>query len=120
MNSSGERISEDTPGNTISIVRKEQKEWGLEVLTRTFLDLRATFATYVAKYLIEKGESESSIRQIFMTWMSHESFKTTKRYIDFAKSVGVDAYGAMSEWVQDIYGDVDDLLMREAVYAPAN
>lgn len=114
MNSSGDRINEDTPGNSISIIRKEQRERGLEVLTRTFHDLRATFATYVAKYLIEKGESESSIRQILMTLMSHESFKTTKRYIDFAKNVGVDAYGAMSDWVQDIYGDVDELLMREA------
>ena len=54
-----------------------------------------------------------------MTLMSHESFKTTKRYIDFAKSVGVDAYGAMSEWVQDIYGDVDKLLMSESTNARA-
>ncbi|MGA4605574.1 tyrosine-type recombinase/integrase [Pseudoalteromonas maricaloris] len=120
MNSSGSRISEDTPGNTISIVRKEQRKQGLEILLRTFHDLRATFATYVAKYLIDKGESESSIRQTLMTLMSHESFKTTKRYIDFAKSVAVDAYGAMSEWVKDIYGDVDELLMREAEDAAAS
>lgn len=119
MNSSGERISEETPGNTISIIRKEQKKRGLEVIMRTFHDLRATFATYIAKYLIEKNESESSIRQILMTLMSHESFKTTKRYIDFAKSVGVDAFGAMSEWVQDIYGDVDKLLMSESTNARA-
>ena len=119
MNSSGERISGETPGNTISIVRKEQRERGLEILLRTFHDLRATFATYVAKYLIEKGESEGSIRGILMTLMCHESFKSTKRYINFAKSVGVDAYGAMSEWVQDIYGDVDDLLMREIKNAKA-
>ncbi|MBU2878710.1 site-specific integrase [Aliiglaciecola lipolytica] len=120
MNSSGERINEETPGNTISIVRKEQRERELEILSRTFHDLRATFATYIAKYLIEKGESESSIRQILMTLMSHESFKTTKRYIDFAKSVGGDSNGAMSEWVQDIYGDVDELLLREAENATAN
>ena len=120
MNSSGERLNDDTPGNTISIIRKEQRERGLEILMRTFHDLRATFATYVAKYLIEKGESESSIRHVLMTLMSHESFKTTKRYIDFAKNVGGDAYGAMSEWVKDIYSDVDELLMREVQDATAS
>ncbi|TMO54638.1 tyrosine-type recombinase/integrase [Pseudoalteromonas phenolica] len=120
INSSGERISQDTPGNTISIVRKEHRRQGLKVLLRTFHDLRATFATYVAKYLLEKGESESSIRYTLITLMSHESFKTTKHYIDFAKNITVDEYGTMSEWVKDIYGDVEYLLIRKANDAAAS
>jgi len=45
---------------------------------------------------------------------------TLPLHIDFAKSVSVDAYGAMSEWVKDIYGDVNELLMREAEDATAS
>lgn len=45
--------------------------------------------------------------------MSYESFKIIKCYIDFVKSVVVDVYGVMLEWVKDIYGDVDELLMCE-------
>lgn len=106
INSSGKRMSESTPTNIISQVRKELKNKGETRLQRDFHDLRSTYGTYLAIYLIKKGESPKEVRLFLRKLLSHESFTVTERYIDFAKATDLDEFGSMSTWVQDIYNDV--------------
>lgn len=110
INSSGERMAETSPSDTISIVRKEQRSNNLEVLERDYHDLRATFGTYLAMYLINKLEDPKRVRSILRKWMGHEDHKTTESYIDFAKATDPHEFGAMHVWVEDIYTSVNKMM----------
>tara|TARA_R110001583_G_C5665387_1_gene410064 strand:+ start:164 stop:1606 length:1443 start_codon:yes stop_codon:yes gene_type:complete len=110
MNSSGERMAGTAASDTISYVRKEQKEKNESVLERTYHDLRSTFGTYLAIYLFDKFEDTKRVRNILRKWMGHEDFKTTEGYLDFAKALSNPSeYGAMHQWVVDIYEAVDKM-----------
>lgn len=113
INSTGVRMAEGSPSDTISIVRKEQKTKGREVLKRSYHDLRATFGTYLAMYLISKFEEPKRVRSILRKWMGHEDSKTTDGYIDFAKAADPNEFGEMHDWVEDIYSDVNKLMGGE-------
>jgi integrase len=118
INSAGERMAETAASDTISYVRKEQREKNQTLLVRTFHDLRSTFGTYLAIYLFEKFDDPKRVRNILRKWMGHEDFKTTEGYLDFAKAVSDPSeYGAMHQWVIDIYDAVNELEedMEEAV-----
>ncbi|WP_289028148.1 site-specific integrase [uncultured Paraglaciecola sp.] len=106
LNRNGERMSDDSVKNTIQKVRAELKARGLPRLDRDFHDLRATFATYWAIALIKKGYSPNDIKAKLILLMSHETFDTTQRYIDFAIEGRVGTHGAMQAWVVDIYQEV--------------
>lgn len=106
INSSGQRMVTSSVTNTMSKVRVELRERGLPPLERGFHDLRATFATYWALALIKKGYTPNEIKSKLMLLMSHESFETTKRYIDFALEGRAGVHGAMEPWVIDIYQEV--------------
>lgn len=105
MNGRGEAIDRATPGRVVIRVRKELKDKGI-ILRRTYHDLRATYCTFIAKYLLSKGESETRIKATLIKLMSHETFKTTERYIDFAKLSGSNEFGEMYDWIKDIYTGV--------------
>lgn len=113
LNSSGERMAETSPSDTIGEVKKEQRAKEGEVLSRTYHDLRATFGTYLAIYLINKLEDIKRVRAILRKWMGHEDSKTSEGYIDFAKASDPSEFGEMHDWVEDIYIEVDALIKKE-------
>ncbi|EIN4363722.1 site-specific integrase [Vibrio parahaemolyticus] len=106
INSSGERMKKESVSNTIPKIRVELKERALPRLDRDFHDLRATFATYWAIALLKKGYDVGDVKIKLMLLMSHETFETTQRYIDFAIEGRIGKHGAMNEWVVDIYNEV--------------
>lgn len=108
INKNGQRMKVNSVTNSIQKIRTELKERNIPRLERTFHDLRATFATYWAIALIKKGYSPNDIKAKLMLLMSHESFETTQRYIDFAIEGRVGHHGAMEAWVVDIYQEVSD------------
>ncbi len=113
MNGRGEAIDSETPGRVVIRARKELKDKGY-ILRRTYHDLRATYCTFIAKYLLSKGESETRIKATLIKLMSHETFKTTELYIDFAKLSGSNEFGEMYDWIKDIYTGVADLAAEMA------
>jgi integrase len=54
INRSGLGISEKSVSNTVIIARKELSLAGI-ALERSFHDLRSTYATNLAKYMLDKG-----------------------------------------------------------------
>jgi integrase len=108
INRNGERMSESTVTNTIQKCRLELKERGLPRLDRDFHDLRATFATYWAIALLKKGYTPNEIKAKLILLLSHETFKTTQLYLDFALEGKAGKHGAMEPWVVDIYQEVMD------------
>ena len=109
LNSSGERMADTTAGDSIRYARKEQRNKGVEVLKRSYHDLRSTFGTYLAMYLIQKLEDPRRVRAILRKWMGHEKSIVTESYIDFAKATDPSEFGAMHDWVEDIYRNVKKL-----------
>lgn len=105
INRSGQLIAEGSITNITTKVRNHQRENGLPVLERTYHDLRSTFATMLAAFLLERGFSEKFIQAKLMALMGHDSFSTTLRYINFAKGVN---FGALTEsWIADIYQRIE-------------
>ena len=89
-------------GNVISNVRKELKVRGI-VLKRDFHDLRSTFATNLAGFMLEKHLPLGFIQFKLMDLMGHSDFSTTQRYINFARSMTFDQQ--MSSWVDKLFGE---------------
>lgn len=106
INRDGMRMTVSSVSNSIQKARAELKERGLPGLERNFHDLRATFATYWAIALIKKGYSPNDIKAKLMLLMSHETYETTQRYIDFALEGRMGKHGAMEPWVVDVYQEV--------------
>lgn len=106
INRDGERMKEESVQNTIQKVRADLKRMGLPILERDLHDLRATFATYWAIAMLKKGYSPNDIKAKLMLMLSHEDFRTTQLYLDFAIEGTVGKHGAMDEWVVDIYQEV--------------
>ncbi|MBO1256650.1 site-specific integrase [Alteromonas sp. 5E99-2] len=106
INSSGERMKETSVQNSIAKVRAELKKLGKPNLERDVHDLRATFATYWAIAMLERGYSPDYIKNKLMLLLSHESFRTTQLYLDFAIEGNVGKHGAMDSWVVDIYQEI--------------
>ena len=114
LSSSGKRMAKRTPSDTIKYVRNELKLKNKPPLKRTYHDLRSTFGTYLAIYLIKKYEEPKRVRSILRKWMGHENFKTTESYIDFAKASDPSEFGEMEQWVEEIYSAVKPMLDGEA------
>lgn len=104
-------MSESSPGNIIELVRNELEGKGLERLHRSFHDLRSTYATNLAAFLIKAGKSESYIKYKLMSLLGHSDFETTKQYINFVNNDGFEK--TMMEWVETIYGPTKELLIKE-------
>lgn len=109
INKQGERMAETSASDVISYVRKEQRNKGVPVLSRGYHDLRSTFGTYLAIYFMNQFDDIRRVRTSLRKWMGHEKEKTTEMYIDFAKATEPSEFGAMHEWVEDIYKAVDGI-----------
>ncbi len=107
INKSGERMSEGSVKSTIALVRRELKIKNLPYLERDFHDLRATFATYMALFLIKKGYTEDQVKGLMLILMAHEDFDVTLSYINFSVVQNqLGKHGAMGEWVDEVYSKV--------------
>ncbi|MEZ8885949.1 tyrosine-type recombinase/integrase [Vibrio sp. 10N.222.54.F6] len=112
INNMGCRTTKRSVSNMISIVRAEEKEKGRPVLKRSFHDLRATFATYLASYMLEAGYSDQFIKVTLTRELGHSNFETSQRYIDFAKT-DCSFSNVASPWVTEIYQPLQALLCEE-------
>jgi len=111
INNRGHRMSDGSPGNIIELVRNELSAKGIGRLCRSFHDLRSTFATNLAAFLIQAGKSESYIKYKLMSLLGHSDFETTKQYINFVNNEGFEK--TMLEWVETVYGSTKELLTKE-------
>jgi site-specific recombinase XerD len=111
LNRSGSFMSPKSVGNVISKVRKELKLVG-KVLKRDFHDLRSTFATNLAGFLIHKNLPIGFVQYKLMQLMGHADFSTTQRYINFARSLTFDKQ--MASWVDKLFGEFVAPLQEDA------
>jgi len=115
----GERILPESVGNIISKVRTEQSNKGLPVLKRNFHDLRASFGTNLASYLLLNGHKDGFVRVILMRELGHSDFSTTEKYINWCKG---ETFAMISkEWRDEVYSAIQDkmkgsLLLGEECY----
>jgi site-specific recombinase XerD len=114
LNRSGRFMSPKSVGNVISKVRKELKLVG-KVLKRDFHDLRSTFATNLAGFLIHKNLPIGFVQFKLMQLMGHADFSTTQKYINFARSLTFDKQ--MASWVDKLFGEFVAPLQEDAFKA---
>lgn len=114
LNRSGSFMSPKSIGNVISKVRKELKPFG-KVLKRDFHDLRSTFATNLAGFLIHKNLPIGFVQYKLMQLMGHADFSTTQKYINFARSLTFDKQ--MASWVDKLFGEFVTPLQQDAFKA---
>ncbi|EGR3001955.1 integrase [Vibrio parahaemolyticus] len=110
INRSGRPMIAKSVSNVISKVRA-----GLDgkTLERDFHDLRSTFATNLAKFMLKQNLPIGFIQYKLMQLLGHSDFATTQKYINFARSETFDKQ--MSSWVDKLFGEHlpslhDDLL----------
>ena len=111
LNRSGKFMSPKSVGNVISRVRKELRLVG-KVLKRDFHDLRSTFATNLAGFLIHKNLPIGFVQFKLMALMGHADFSTTQKYINFARSLTFDKQ--MASWVDKLFGEFLAPLQEDA------
>lgn len=114
LNRSGKPISSASLTNIASKVAKELAAGGI-VFRRSFHDLRATFATTLAKFMLEKRLPLGFIQYKLMSLMGHANFSTTQKYINFARSATFEKQ--MHDWVSRIFGELQPGLELEAAQA---
>lgn len=102
LNRSGGFLSRKSIGNVISKVRQELLPDGKK-LNRDFHDLRSTFATNLAGFLIQKNLPIGFIQYKLMQLLGHSDFSTTQKYINFARSITFDKQ--MASWVDKFFGE---------------
>lgn len=100
LNRSGKAILSKSVGNVIAKVRSELQG---EVLARDFHDLRSTFATNLAQFMLKKNLPIGFIQYKLMQLLGHSDFSTTQKYINFARSETFDKQ--MANWVDKLFGE---------------
>lgn len=110
LNRSGTGISEKSVSNTAIFARKELSRSGY-VLERSFHDLRSTYATNLAKYMLDKGLEPGFIEFKLMSLLGHSNFSTTRKYLNFARAVTFDS--EMKGWSDTIFDGIDDRLVGD-------
>lgn len=111
LNRSGKPINSASLTNITSNVAKELARKGI-TFKRSFHDLRATFATTLAKFMLEKHLPLGFIQYKLMSLMGHANFSTTMKYINFARSITFE--DQMQDWVERIFGGLAPALVAEA------
>ncbi|TFH89481.1 tyrosine-type recombinase/integrase [Vibrio ouci] len=110
INRSGHRLNEGSITNITSIAATELS--GSKVkFERSFHDLRSTFATSLARFLLGNNLPLGFIRYKLMSLLGHSNFSTTEKYIDLARTFTYDK--RMKSWVDDVFGGLDQELSAE-------
>ena len=110
INRSGSGISEKSVSNTAIFSRKELSRSGC-ILDRGFHDLRSTYATNLAKYMLDKGLEPGFIEFKLMALLGHSNFSTTRKYLNFARAVTFDS--EMKGWSDTIFDGIDERLVGD-------
>lgn len=100
LNRSGKPIQAKSVGNIISNVRDELRD---KCLKRSFHDLRSTFATNLASFMLNKNLPIGFIQYKLMRLLGHSNFSTTQKYINFVRSETFDKQ--MASWVDKLFGE---------------
>jgi len=111
LNRSGLPINSASLTNITSFVAHELAPSGIQ-FDRSFHDLRATFATNLAKFMLEKHLPLGFIQYKLMALMGHTNFSSTQKYINFARTVSFEKQ--MQDWVDRIFTDLRPTLEVEA------
>ncbi len=111
LNRSGKSINSASLTNVTSKVAEELAASGI-TFRRSFHDLRATFATTLAKFMLDKHLPLGFIQYKLMNLMGHADFSSTRKYINFARSVTFEKQ--MHDWVSRIFGELHPGLELEA------
>jgi integrase len=112
INRSGKRLNEGSITNITSIAETELSSSKVK-FSRSFHDLRSTFATSLARFLLENDLPLGFIQYKLMSLLGHSNFVTTQKYIDLARTVTYDK--RMKSWVQDVFGGLEQELCIEAM-----
>ncbi|WP_435653243.1 tyrosine-type recombinase/integrase [Bermanella sp. WJH001] len=110
INRSGLGISEKSVSNTAIFARNELSLSGC-ILDRSFHDLRSTYATNLAKYMLDKGLESGFIEFKLMALLGHSNFSTTRKYLNFARTVTFDS--EMKGWSDTIFDGIDTRLVGD-------
>ena len=110
LNRSGQPIKSASLTNLTSCVKRELSASGVN-FQRSFHDLRATFATTLAKFMLDRQMKIGFIQYKLMALLGHENFSTTQKYINFARSVTFEQQ--MNDWVEQIFGGLGAALDLE-------
>lgn len=111
LNRSGRPINTGSLTNTTSFVAQELSLAGIQ-FNRSFHDLRATYATSLAKFMLEKQLPLGFIQYKLMALMGHANFSTTQKYINFARTTTFEKQ--MQDWVDRIFEGLRPALEEEA------
>src|SRR3989338_3036605 len=109
LNRSGKPIAEKSVCNIAAFARKELLERGV-VLKRSFHDLRATYATNLAKFMLDKELEPGLIEYKLMALLGHSNFSTTRKYLNFARSITFDS--EMQGWSNTVFDGIDAALLK--------
>lgn len=110
LNRSGGQILAKSIGNIIFKARKELDFNGVK-LNRNFHDLRPTFASNLAKFMLDNHLPLGFIQYKLMDLMGHSDFSTTQKYINFARSITFDQQ--MASWVDKLFGEFLEPLQED-------
>ena len=111
INRSGKPLNEGSLTNIAPTIKADLSEKGVS-FNRSFHDLRSTFATSLARFMLEKQLPLGFIQYKLMALMGHANFSTTQKYINFARSITYEEQ--MQDWVESIFVDVQESLELEA------
>lgn len=111
LNRSGRPINGGSITNTTSFVSQEYSKAGIQ-FDRSFHDLRATYATNLAKFMLEKRLPLGFIQYKLMALMGHANFSTTQKYINFAGTITFEKQ--MQDWVDRVFTGLRPALEEEA------
>lgn len=111
INRSGNRLNEGSITNITSNAAKALTARKIQFV-RSFHDLRSTFATSLARFLLEKDLPLGFIQYKLMSLLGHSNFSTTQKYIDLARTITYDK--RMKSWVEDVFGGLEQELSVDA------
>jgi len=111
LNRSGKAINTGSITNISTKVASELAVSGIK-FNKSFHDLRSTFATTLAKFMIENHLPLGFIQYRLMSLMGHDNFSTTLKYINFSRDVTFEKQ--MQDWINRIFSDLRPFLEKEA------
>ncbi|WP_080403156.1 site-specific integrase [Burkholderia ubonensis] len=112
LNRSGARVNSGSVSNITACVASELAASGI-AFNRSFHDLRSTFATSLARFMLDRHIPLGFIEYWLMALLGHSQFSTTLKYINFARSVTFEQQ--MQDWVDQVFADLVPWLQGEAV-----
>ena len=111
LNRSGAGVNTGSISNLTVCVAKELAERGVD-FKRSFHDLRSTFATNLARFMLDRNLPSGFIQYWLMALLGHSQFSTTLKYLNFARSVTFELQ--MQEWTEEVFADLVPSLRLEA------